>query len=140
MPYSLETVHPLLVHFPIALFSTGLFFDILAKLLNNEELDHAGFWTMLMALISSPFTIIAGIFAFLEEGSFLDLFQLPFYHGILVLISTLILLVLFWARIKFQLDIQYSSLKRNIYLSLHILAVGILFYGAHLGAQTAGRI
>ena len=138
MPYSLETVHPLLVHFPIALFSTGLFFDILAKLLNNEELDHAGFWTMLMALISSPFTIIAGIFAFMEEGSWLDLYQ--FQHGILVLISTLLLLVLFWARIKFQLDFRYSSLKKNIYLCLHILVVGILFYGAHLGAKAADRI
>ena len=138
MPYSLETVHPLLVHFPIALFSTGLFFDILAKLLNNEELDHAGFWTMLMALISSPFTIIAGIFAFMEEGSWLDLYQ--FQHGILVLISTLLLLVLFWARIKFQLDFRYSNFKRMIYLLLHILAVGILFYGAHLGAKVADRI
>ena len=138
MPYSLETVHPLLVHFPIALFSTGLFFDILAKLLNNEELDHAGFWTMLMALISSPFTIIAGIFAFMEEGSFLDLFQ--FYHGILMLISTLFLLFLFLARIKFDLDFRYSSLKRNLYLFLHILIVGILFYGAHLGAKAADRI
>ena len=138
MPYSLETVHPLLVHFPIALFSTGLLLDILSKLLNNEELDHAGFWTMLMALISSPFTIIAGIFAFMEEGSWLDIYQ--FQHGILAFISTLLLLVLFWVRIKFQLDFRYSSLKRNIYLSLHILAVGILFYGAHLGAKAADRI
>ena len=138
MPYSLETVHPLLVHFPIALFSTGLLLDILSKLLNNEELDHAGFWTMLMALISSPFTIIAGIFAFMEEGSWLDIYQ--FQHGILAFISTLLLLVLFWARIKFQLDFRYSSLKRNIYLFLHILAVGILFYGAHLGAKVADRI
>ena len=138
MPYSLETVHPLLVHFPIALFSTGLLLDILSKLLNNEELDHAGFWTMLMALISSPFTIIAGIFAFMEEGSWLDLYQ--FQHGILAFISTLFLLVLFWTRIKFQLDFRYSNLKRNIYLSLHILAVGILFYGAHLGAKVADRI
>ena len=138
MPYSIDTVHPLLVHFPIALFSTGLFFDILAKLLDNEEFDHAGFWTMLMALISSPFTIIAGIFAFMEEGSWLDLYQ--FQHGLLAFISTLFLLVLFWARIKFQLDFRYSRLKSYIYLFLHILAVGILFYGAHLGAQTAGRI
>ena len=137
-PYSIDTVHPLLVHFPIALFSTGLFFDILAKLLDNEEFDHAGFWTMLMALISSPFTIIAGIFAFMEEGSWLDLYQ--FQHGLLAFISTLFLLVLFWARIKFQLDFRYSGLKRNIYLALHILAVGILFYGAHLGAKVADRI
>ena len=138
MPFSLETIHPLLVHFPIALFSTGLFFDILARWLNNEELNHAGFWTMLMALISTPFTILSGIIAFMEEGSFLDLFQ--FYHGILMFISTLFLLLLFFARIKFDLDFRYSSLKRNIYLSLHILAVGILFYGAHLGAKAADRI
>ena len=138
MPFSPETIHPLLVHFPIALFSTGLLFDILARLLNNKELDHAGFWTMLIALVSSPFTIIAGIIAFLEEGSFLDLSQ--FDHGILAFISTLLLLFLFWVRIKYEIDFRYSNLKRNIYLLFHLLAVGILFYGAHLGAQTAGRI
>ena len=138
MPFSPETIHPLLVHFPIALFSTGLLFDILARLLNNEELDHAGFWTMLIALVSSPFTIIAGIIAFLEEGSFLDLSQ--FDHGIFAFISTLLLLFLFWVRIKYEIDFRYSNLKRNIYLLFHILAVGILFYSAHLGAQTAGRI
>ena len=130
MPYSLETIHPLLVHFPIALFSTGLFFDILSRMYNSEELDHAGFWIMFMALVSSPFTIIAGIITFMTEGSLQDLFQ--FNHGILALISTLFFLILFWARIKFQLDLRYSSMKRNLYLILHILAVVILFYGAHL--------
>tara|TARA_B100001964_G_scaffold219529_1_gene261692 strand:- start:93 stop:509 length:417 start_codon:yes stop_codon:yes gene_type:complete len=138
MPYSLETIHPLLIHFPIALFSTGLFFDILSRLIKNEELEHAGFWTMLMALVSTPFTIMAGIFAFLEEGSFMDLYQ--FNHGILAFISTMFLLMLFWARIKFQLELRHSPLKRNIYLFLHILLVGILFYGAHLGAKVAGRL
>tara|TARA_B100000315_G_C14120778_1_gene382468 strand:+ start:63 stop:479 length:417 start_codon:yes stop_codon:yes gene_type:complete len=138
MPYTLETIHPLLVHFPIALFSTGLFFDVLARLLDNEEFEHAGFWTMLMALASSPFTIISGIIAFLEEGSFLDLLQ--FNHGILVCISILFFIALFWARIKFEMDFRYSNRKRNLYLLLHILAVSILFYGAHLGAQTAGKI
>ena len=138
MPYTLETIHPLLVHFPIALFSTGLFFDILARLSNNEELDHAGFWTMCMGLVSSPFTIITGIIAFMEEGSLLDLLQ--FNHGILVNISILLLLGLFLARIRFDLDFRYSRLKKNISLILHILAVGILFYGSHLGAKVAERI
>ena len=138
MIYSLETLHPLLVHFPIALFSTGLFFDILSRILNNEELDHAGFWTMCMGLVSSPFTIMTGIIAFMEEGSFLDLPQ--FNHGILISISILLLLGLFWARIRFDLDFRYSRLKKNIYLILHILAVGILFYGSHLGAKVAERI
>ena len=139
MPYSLDTIHPLLVHFPIALFSTGLFFDILYRIFNKEELDHAGFWTMLMALISAPFTIMSGLIAFMGQAdSIRDLSE--FTHAILMCTSILIFMVLFWIRIKYQLDLRYSETKRNIYSLLHILAVGILFYAAHLGAKFAGRI
>ena len=139
MPYSLDTIHPLLVHFPIALFSTGLFFDILYRIFNKEELDHAGFWTMLMALISAPFTIMSGLIAFMGQAdSIRDLSE--FTHAILMCTSILIFMVLFWIRIKYQLDLRYSATKRNIYSLLHILAVGILFYAAHLGAKFAGRI
>ena len=138
MSILLENLHAQLVHFPIALFSMGVVCDILSRLLNKEDLENAGFWMMFMALISTPFTIISGLIVFLEDESLLDLYQ--FQHGILAFISTLFLLVLFWWRIKFQLDFRYSGLKRNIYLALHILAVGILFYGAHLGAKAADRI
>ena len=139
MPYSLDTIHPLLVHFPIALFSTGLFFDILYRIFNKEELDHAGFWTMLMALISAPFTIMSGLIAFMGQAdSIRDLSE--FTHAILMCTSILIFMVLFWIRIKYQLDLRYSETKKNIYSLLHILAVGILFYAAHLGAKFAGRI
>ena len=139
MPYSLDTIHPLLVHFPIALFSTGLFFDILYRIFNKEELDHAGFWTMLMALISVPFTIMSGLIAFMGQAdSIRDLSE--FTHAILMCTSILIFMILFWIRIKYQLDLRYSATKRNIYSLLHILAVGILFYAAHLGAKFAGRI
>ena len=139
MPYSLDTIHPLLVHFPIALFSTGLFFDILYRVFNKEELDHAGFWTMLMALISVPFTIISGLIAFMGQAdSIRDIYE--FTHAILMCTSLLIFMVLFWIRIKYQLDLRYSETKRNIYSLLHILAVGMLFYAAHLGADVAGRL
>ena len=138
MPWTITEIHPLLVHFPIALLSTGLFFDILAKLLNKEELEAAGFWTMFMGLISSPFTILTGLIAFLEEGSLIDL--ILFRHGILEFCAILFLLILFWVRIRFQVDLRYSVLKGNLYLLVHILVVGALFYGAHLGAQAADRI
>ena len=134
----LENFHSILVHFPIALFSTGFLFDILAKLLHNEEFEHAGFWTMCMGIISIPFTIFFGIYIFLEESSLSDFFY--FQHGLLISISTILFLGLFWTRIKFQIDFEYSTIKKNIYLCIHILAIGLLFYGAHLGAKTAGRI
>ena len=131
-------IHPLFVHFPIALFATGFFFDVIAQLFKKEELEHVGFWSMLMGLVSCLFTNMTGLLVFLEEGSFSDLPQ--FYHAILVWISIFLFAVLFWIRIQFQLDMLYSNLKRNIYLFLHFISVGLLFYGAHLGAKAAERI
>jgi uncharacterized membrane protein len=136
MPWSITEIHPLLVHFPIALFSTGLFFDLLAELLQKKELEQSGFWCMLMGLVSCLFANTTGLLAFLEEGSISDL---PgFSHSLLIWASILLFAVLFWVRIKFQVDLRYSSMKRYFYFLGHILAVGILFYGAHLGAIHAG--
>ena len=138
MPYSLETIHPLFVHFPIALLSTGLLFDILSIILSREDLEYGGFWCMLIGIISCLFANFTGLMAFLSEGSF-ELegsFSnlLHFTHFLIMWGVTFIFAILFWVRIKFQLDIRYSNLKRNIYLFFNILAVGILFYAAHLGA------
>ena len=141
MPYSLETIHPLFIHFPIALLSTGLFFDIVAMIFHQEDLEHAGFWCMLMGVISCVFTNFTGLMAFLAEGELSDLFNWSYrYHFMIAWCTTLIFAILFWVRIKFQLDLRYSPIKRSLYVMIHILTVGILFYGAHLGAKAAERI
>ena len=138
MPWSITEIHPLFVHFPIALFATGLFFDLLAEILQKEELEQAGFWCMLMGLVSCLFANMTGLLAFLEEGAISDLPQ--FYHALLIWLAIIFFAILFWVRIKFQVDLHYSSMKRYLYFLGHILTVSILFYGAHLGAITAERI
>ena len=140
MPWTLETVHPLFVHFPIALFSTGLFIDILSRLWKNyeEELDSVGLWIMGMALLSSPFTALTGVIAYIKQSTFSYFFN--FHHGILAILSIIIFSLLFWVRVEFQLEFRYSILKRNIYLFIQILSTSILFYSAHLGAIAAERI
>ena len=138
MPYTIETLHPLIIHFPIALLSTGLFFDLLSFFLNREDLENAGFWCMLMGIISCLFSNFTGLMIFLTVGSLSDLPR--FTHALLAWASTFIFILLFLARIKLDVDLRYSTLKRWIYLSIHILAIGILFYGAHLGAKAAERI
>ena len=141
MPYSLETIHPLFIHFPIALLATGLFFDILAMTLNHEELEHAGFWCMLMGIISCLFSNFTGLMAFLSEGELSDLLNWSYrFHFLIAWCITIIVAALFWVRIKFQLDLRYSPTKRYLYVMIHILTIGILFYGAHLGAKAAERI
>ena len=76
--------------------------------------------------------------AFFEMGSISDLPH--FYHGLLQLSATIILCILFEIRIKYDVDIRFSGMKNNIYLLLHSFSVGLLFYGAHLGAVEAGHI
>ena len=141
MPFSLETIHPLFIHFPIALLSTGLFFDILAMIFHREDLEYAGFWCMLMGIISCLFSNITGLMAFLSEGELLDLPNWSYrFHFLIAWCTTFTFSDLFLARIKLQLDLRYSPAKRYLYVIIHILTVVILFYGAHLGAKAAERI
>lgn len=74
----------------------------------------------------------------IEMGSISDIFQ--FHHGLIQLSATIFLFILFGVRIKYDVDIRFDGMKKNTYFLLHFLAVGILFYGSHLGAKFAGRI
>ena len=138
IPWSLHELHTMLVHFPIALFSVGLLWDILSEIFKKEELESAGFWAMAMGVFSSIFTLCSGIITFLDMASITDL--LTFKHGLTELLTIVLLAVLFWVRVEFQLELRFSKMKRTLYLCLHVLAVGLLFFGAHLGVKTAGRI
>ena len=106
--------------------------------MEKDELETAGFYTMFMGLISSFFAIISGMIAFCEIGSISDIFY--FYHGVIQLLVTIFLSILFGFRIKYDVDIRFDGMKKNSYFLLHSLSVGILFYGAHLGAKAAERI
>jgi len=137
MPWSITEIHPLLVHFPIALYSTGLLFDIISRFNYQSEMESAGFWIMGVAVLSSIFTIAAGFIAFADQGNMLDIFK--FTHGLLEITANLLLYLLFYLRFSFQLELRFSIAKQNVFLLFHSLAVGILFYGAHLGAIAAER-
>ena len=90
-----------------------------------------------VAVLSSIFTIAAGFIAFTDQGNMLDIFK--FTHGLLEITANLLLYLLFYIRFSYQLELSFSDSKQNVYLFFHSLAVGILFYGAHLGAIAAER-
>ena len=138
MPYSFDNIHPLIIHFPIALTSMGFVFDIFGSILNREDLKNAGFWCMLSGILSCLFAIISGLKMFLNNASLSYL--LEFNHFIITCLSTIIFIILFWLRIKLDVDFIYSKIKQQIYFCIYFLAILLLFYGSHLGAKAAGRI
>ena len=133
MPFSIENIHPLLVHFPIALLSIGLFFDILYRITYNEEFNHTAFWSLATGIIACLLANISGLFAFLSEGSFTDIIK--FKHGLLAWFLTLFFIIIFWFRIKFELELKFSNFKKNAFFLLELIMIIVLFYMAHLGAQ-----
>ena len=136
MPYDLDTIHPLFIHFPIALLFCGCIFDIMYIILKRQDLEHTSFWCMFSGIITGIISNFTGLMAF--QGQLIDLIN--FTHSIISVIAIILFIFFFIIRIKFQLDLKYSIMKKLIYLSLHIIAVIILFYGAHLGAIAAERI
>ena len=62
--------HTLLVHFPIALISAGLFFILLALILKKDILEQIAFAVLALAAVS---TIVTGLVGIRDN--------LVFYHG-----------------------------------------------------------
>ncbi|HCV82404.1 MAG TPA: hypothetical protein DGQ38_15285 [Zunongwangia profunda] len=132
-------LHPLVIHFPIALLSSAILFDFIGIIFNNKELLVTSWWVMLLALISSSGAIITG---FIDDdliGHFNNTFPIWKNHGLIQIISLISFSSLFVWRTK-QIGLFHSIKLVWIYLLLSLINVVTLFYGAHLGAQLAGRI
>ena len=132
-------LHPLVIHFPIALFSSAILFDFISILYNKTELLNTSWWIMLLALISSFFAIITGLIDDNLIGHLNDISPLWKNHGWMQIISVIGFLFLFIWRSKKE-DLFNSEKLTLVYLITGLINVGILFYGSHLGAALAGRI
>ena len=132
-------LHPLVIHFPIALFSSAVLFDCVAIVFKNNELLITSWWVMLLALFSSVFAIITGL---IDDNLIGHLFTtLPLWnnHGLMQIISIVIFLSIFIWRTK-QPDLFDSKKYVLIYLLIGLTNVVILFYGSHIGAILSGRV
>ena len=132
-------LHPLVIHFPIALFSSAILFDFISILYNKTELLNTSWWIMLLALISSFFAIITGLIDDNLIGHLNDISPLWKNHGWMQIISVIGFLFLFIWRSKKE-DLFNSKKLTLVYLITGLINVGILFYGSHLGAALAGRV
>ncbi len=138
---TIDEIHPLFVHFPIALLSVGILFDYLALIFPSKSLVHAGWWNLVFGLVSAAATIITGFIAdnvvgHMEESP-LDIFQT---HGSTQLLATTLFLVLFIWRKRLKGALPEEKKAKVLYYFLGVVAVVILFWGGDLGARLAGRI
>jgi len=135
----ISNLHPLIIHFPIALFSVAILFDLLFLLYKIDDFLASSWWTMFFALISSSAAIATGIIDDTLIGHLTTAFPLWTNHGIVQIFSCFIFLGLFIWRTK-EPNILNTKISKLIYIIIGIINLSLLYYGGHLGARLAGRV
>ena len=133
----MPNLHPLLVHFPIALLTVGLAFDLIGLLLRREEFSRTGWWTQLAGTLGVISAVTTGLLAeksvvipAAARGSFESHEQIGF-----VVISVFAALLL-W-RIASRTHIPERH--RMAFLALFLGGLILIWVGAWYGGEMVYR-
>lgn len=127
--------HPVLVHFPIALFIASAVFEVLAGWQKQPVFASVAYYNLLGAAISIPFTVATGLLAWqlqLEGAALKGNLRL---HLVFAITTAVIILVLFWKR--FRLRKGGNSPRAGYFVVLGLGLMMITLTG-HLGGIISG--
>jgi uncharacterized membrane protein len=141
-PFDLRTAllakhaqHVVLIHFPIALFITGVTFDLVAQGTKRRGLAHAAYYNLLVAAISTVPVVVTGLLAWQFQLEGQKLKGILLLHLVLACISTVMIWLVWWVHFRARQRTAYLPSHR---LSLEVLAVAIVALTGHLGGFLSG--
>lgn len=124
-------VHPLLVHYPIALLSAFAGMEILGYIFNKEEFKIAATWMLYLGTLGALAAVIAGIHAASTVGHSDATHAIMSRHmkyGLFVL-----LLATFLSLWRIKTGGKFAIVAQTVYLFLAVIMVGLMFLAADLG-------
>ena len=127
--------HPVLVHFPIALFIASAVFETLAVWRKHPAFASVAYFNLLGAAISIPLTIATGLAAWqwqLEGATLKGNLRL---HLIFATTTAAITLILFWKRFRLR---KKGNSPSAAYFALMALGLVIITVTGHLGGILSG--
>ena len=127
---NLDNIHPLLVHFPIALLSSFFIVNLIAHFVKKEPLQTVATWLLYLGAFSAIFTVLAGFSAAESVEHSENVHDIMEHHedvGISILSLSLGLSA--W-RIKTGV---LQGWKNGTFLTLSALLFGLIIQGADLG-------
>jgi len=130
-----HTQHPVIVHFPIALFFASVLFEILAIWRRQPTLSAVAYYNLLGAALSLPFAIATGLGAWhwqLEGAAMKGNLRL---HMICALTSALLILILCWTRSRLHAK---GRTPRLGYFAVVTMAMLLVAMTGHLGGIVSG--
>jgi uncharacterized membrane protein len=141
-PFDLKTVflakhaqHVVLIHFPIALFITGVAFDLTAQRTKRQGLADAAYYNLLVAAILTVPVFGTGILAWRFQLEGQELKGILLLHLVLACASSVIIWMVWWVHFRVR---QRATVLPGYRLAVELLGVGIIALTGHLGGFLSG--
>lgn len=122
-------LHPMFVHFPIALTGAAFLFILLAYWRNSQTLEQAAFANICLAAIS---TVVAGITGYLDNiKNYLG--DAPNANVKIILATILLIITTSISIIRYRNPRLFETRNRVLYIAAYGLSFGIALTLAFLG-------
>lgn len=129
----MHPIHPMLVHFPIALLSAAVFFDLLGLRWREEECRTASLYTLVLGLAGALAAVITGHMA--EESvehSGVPESVLELHEGLGFATFWIFLGLLGW---RFITRLGFVRERRAVSVGLGIVGIGVLLVASYYGGS-----
>ncbi len=135
--FSLDHIHNQVIHFPIALLSASVLFDIIGFYSANKKMYSTSWYLLILGTLSALSAVLTGFIADAAQGHMSEPFPIFTTHGSTQIFASLVFLsLLIWRYVNNRTETKPTC----TYLVASIAGILMLFYGGHLGAIIAGRI
>ena len=132
----MPNLHPLVVHFPVALLLMAVLLELIALLWKQPEFSRAAWWNQIAGTLGLAFAVASGLFAESTVHMADDASELFERHELIAFVAaTLFVTLLLW-RIGSR-----GAPPRQRWIFLLLLAAGavLLLTGAYYGGEMVFR-
>jgi uncharacterized membrane protein len=141
-PFDIRTIlfakhaqHVVLIHFPIALFIIGVFFDFLGQWKRQQLLAVAAYYNLCVAAIATLPVVVTGIVAWQWELEGQKLKGILLMHLVMGCVSSVLICLVWFIHMRARREQEDLPGYR---LPIEAAAVGIVALTGHLGGFLSG--
>ena len=128
--------HPVIIHFPIALFIISVGFDLIAIWRRNPAMAKAAYYNLLTAALTAPVAVISGLAAWQWQLEGAKLKGNLLLHLIFALTASGMIWLLCAWRVR---QLRFSERTPGIiYIALALVTVLLIALAGHLGGFVSG--
>src|SRR5277367_3164763 len=127
--------HVVLVHFPIALFLTGVAFDLSGQWRKRPGLEDAAYCNFLIAAVTALPVVASGLLAWQWQLEGQRLKGILLLHLVLGSVCAIVIWLVWWLHYRARNGASVASAFR---IPLELLGVGLIALTGHLGGFLSG--